>query len=251
MIKIENLSYKVGNRKILNTVSFSIKKGEIYGIIGPNGSGKTTLLKHFYRSLPCGDSISFEGESLQKISLNKFARLVAVVTQNHNLIEGNLSVEDIVMMGRYPYKGRFKHYNEEDAKIVLDVLEKVQLTQQKQQLFQTLSGGEKQRVQMAKAFCQEAEILILDEPTNHLDLKHQVILKKLLSTYEGTVILTLHDLNFASQLCDRLLLLKNGALLIEGNTHDVLNSDQLSIAYETKFKRQLQNGILTINPIYD
>jgi iron complex transport system ATP-binding protein len=134
---------------------------------------------------------------------------------------------------------------------VSQALEKVELTSQKYQLFNTLSGGEKQRVRMAKAFCQQAQILILDEPTNHLDLKHQVTLKKLLSTYEGTVILTLHDLNFASQLCDRLLLLKGGKLLMEGKTLDVLNSDKLTSAYETKFERQLQNGLLTINPIYD
>lgn len=251
MIEINNLSYEINDRKILDTLSFSIKKREIYGIIGPNGSGKTTLLKHLYRTLPSDGSISFNGQALQKMSHNDFARLVAVVTQNHSHIEGHLSVEDIVTMGRYPHKGRFQHYNDEDVMFVSQALEKVELTSQKYQLFNTLSGGEKQRVRMAKAFCQQAQVLILDEPTNHLDLKHQVTLKKLLFAYEGTVILTLHDLNFASQLCDRLLLLKDGKLLMEGKTLDVLNSDKLTTAYETKFERQLQNGLLTINPIYD
>lgn len=251
MIEINNLSYEIKERKILDALSFSIKKGDIYGIIGPNGSGKTTLLKHFYRTLPSYNSIVFDGQALENMSHNDFARFVAVVTQNHGHIEGHLSVEDIVTMGRYPHKGRFQHYNDKDAVFVSKALEKVELGHQKHQLFNTLSGGEKQRVRMAKAFSQQAKVLILDEPTNHLDLKHQVTLKKLLSSYDGTVILTLHDLNFASQLCDRLLLLKDGQLLMEGKTLDVLNSDQLSIAYETKFERQLQNGLLTINPIYD
>ncbi|MCT4593851.1 MAG: ABC transporter ATP-binding protein [Anaeromicrobium sp.] len=251
MIRIEHLSYTIGNKHILNNINCHIEKGLIYGVIGPNGSGKTTLLKHLYKEIPSDKSIRINGEYIEDYTYKEYARCSAIVTQNQDMIEGNLLVKDLVLMGRYPYKRPFEPYDEEDYDKVEGALVKVGLLTCANQSFSTLSGGERQRVLIAKALCQETELLIMDEPTNHLDLKHQVTLKKLLQDFQGTVILTLHDLNFASQLCDRLLLLKDGEVLVEDNTEHVLRSKSLSEAYELDFHIKTEEGHVNITPIYE
>lgn len=251
MITIQNLSYTIGNKHILNNIQCHIGKGLIYGIIGPNGSGKTTLLKHLYKEIPSTNCITINGRSIEDYTHKEYARCSAIVTQNQDMIEGNLLVEDLILMGRYPYKKRFEHYHEEDYRKVEEALAKVGLLTFANQNFSTLSGGERQRALIAKALCQETELLIMDEPTNHLDLKHQVTLKKLLQDFQGTIILTLHDLNFASQLCDRLLLLKDGVVLGEGTTQHVLSCQALSEAYELDFHIKIEAAHVHITPIYE
>lgn len=251
MIKIKDLNYFINDKKILKDISFKIAKGSIYGIIGPNGSGKTTLLKHLYKGIFSKHQIFINDSLLEDISFNEYAKICSVVTQNHDSIDKGLQVQDITLMGRYPYKTKFQPYNDFDHKIAFNALKKVGLCDHKTQLFSTLSGGEQQRTLLAKAFAQEADILIMDEPTNHLDLKHQLALKKLLKEYKGTVILTLHDLNFASQLCDRLLLLKNGQIVSEGSPSEVLKNEFLTTAYELSFNIDTLYNSVNITPIYE
>lgn len=164
----------LGNAEILKGIDLSIQNKEFVGVIGPNGSGKSTFLKCLYRVLkPQNGAIYIDGRELQKYSVKESARKMAVVAQ-HNYYNFEFSVQDVVLMGRSPHKKALERDNAEDFRIVEESLEKVGMKDFAKRSFSTLSGGEQQRVILARALAQKTPCLVLDEPTNHLDIKYQL-----------------------------------------------------------------------------
>ena len=235
-IEIRNLSYQAGGRQILHNVSSVFRGPGICGIIGPNGCGKTTLLRHIYRELNGAGHVFLNGKDVHAFSGRVFSRHMAVMMQHQNIVEKDLRVRDIVCMGRYPYKNLVGRYNLEDQKIVDEILAKTGLEPFQNRRVDSLSGGEMQRVMIAKCFAQQPDIIVLDEPANHLDVRYKVELMKMLRDFPGLVIMTLHDLNLAAEYCTRLYLMDQGIILLEGGAQEVLQEEMLQKVFQTPIR---------------
>ena len=204
------------------------------GVIGPNGSGKSTLLKCIYRVLkPTGGAVWLDGRALSDYSYKESARQVAVVAQ-HNYYNFDFSVRDVVMMGRSPHKRALDRDNARDHQMVARALETVGMADFAQRSFATLSGGEQQRVILARALAQDTPCLILDEPTNHLDIKYQLQLMDIVKGLDRTVIAAIHDLNIAAMYCDRLYAVKEGRVVASGRPEEVLTPALIRAVYEVE-----------------
>jgi len=225
-IRTEQVSVTLGNSKIVSQVSIQINKGEFVGLIGPNGSGKSTFLKALYNVLKSEGDIFINGRSSKAVSLKELAKEVAVLIQE-NSAEFDFKVEEVVLMGRTPYKELFESDNNADKDIVKAALEKVNMLSFAKRSFIKLSGGEKQRVLIARALAQQAEIMILDEPTNHLDVRHQLQLVDIIRSLKLTIFSALHDLNIAAIYCDRIYVLNHGSIVADGKVNDVLTTELL------------------------
>ena len=243
-IEVSDLSFTVGNKRILNSVSALFEGHRIYGIIGPNGCGKTSLLRHIYRQYPARGHIRVNGKPIEDYSGKDYARRVAVMMQNYP--EADLRVAEIVQSGRYPYKRVMMPYSREDEDITTQVLRKTQLWELKNRRIHTLSGGERQRVMIARCLAQHPEVIILDEPTNHLDIRYRVELMEILRAFDGMVIITLHDLNLAARYCDHIYVMKEGMIIVSGLPTDVLRSEILNAAFDTTIHAIDHNGELFI-----
>ena len=231
MIDTSQVRYRIHGREILRGVDFHVEPGEFVGLIGPNGSGKSTFLKNIYKVLrPQSGEITLIGKDLLSMSNREMAQRLAVLAQEQ---EGtfDFTVEEVVMMGRQARKRLWEADNGKDRALVAELLERTQLTAQKDQSFLSLSGGERQRTLMARALAQQTSVLILDEPTNHLDIRHQLQLMELLRESGCTVVAALHDLNLAAAYCHRLYALKNGALAGEGAPEELLTPSFLRELY--------------------
>ena len=245
-----DIKMEIGNNQILKGVSIDSKSREFIGIIGPNGSGKSTLLKCIYRTLkPNNGCIMLGRQDISKMSVKESAKKLAVVAQ-HNYYNFDFSVGEVVLMGRSPHKKSLEPDNSEDYDIVNESLEKVGMLGFKNRSFSTLSGGEQQRVILARALAQQTPCLILDEPTNHLDIKYQLSLLNIVKSLNLTIISAIHDLNIASMYCDRLFVMKNGRIVGMGTPQEVLTKEfikeiydiDVEIVYDSKgenYKRQL------------
>ncbi|WP_335869898.1 adenosylcobinamide amidohydrolase [Bacillus sp. 2205SS5-2] len=240
MIKIKNLVGGYSARDpIIRGVNLEIFQGEFFALLGPNGSGKTTLFKLVTGQLQVfeGDLL-LAGKSVSSLSKLEKAKMVAVLTQEIH-VSFDYTVEEIISLGRYPHqKGLLKSLSAKDKEIMLQVMEVTNITRYANKQFRKLSGGEKQRVLLAKALAQEPEILLLDEPTNHLDIKHTFHMLDLIKEWQKTKGLTvfaiLHDLNIASLYADRLALLHNGLFLEVGDAETLRKEKQLKEVYEVK-----------------
>ncbi|MCI9122130.1 MAG: ABC transporter ATP-binding protein [Oscillibacter sp.] len=220
-----------GNR-ILKGIDLDIGSQELVGVIGPNGSGKSTLLKCIYRVLkPTGGAVFLDGKPLVEYSCRESARCIAVVAQ-HNYYNFDFSVRDVVLMGRSPHKRALNRDTAEDYRIVAESLETVGMETFADRSFSTLSGGEQQRVILARALAQRTPCLILDEPTNHLDIKYQLQLMDLVRSLDRTVIAAVHDLNTAAMYCDRLYAVKDGKIVGQGAPKNLLTPDFIREVYE-------------------
>lgn len=221
-LRVEDVSWSVIEKRIIESISFSALSDKTTGIIGPNGSGKTTLLRCLYKIYkPDSGTILLDEKNIQMITDYELARKQAAVLQERDS-DFTLSVYNIVLMGRIPYKTVFSTYDEKDFKIVEDALQKVGMEALFDRDFRTLSGGEKQRVLIARALAQKASMIIMDEPTNHLDIRFQLDIMELVSSLNITTLLTLHDLNLASLYCDKLIVLLDGRVYREGVPEDVI-----------------------------
>ena len=210
------------------------KKDKFTGIIGPNGSGKSTMLKSIYRVLkPDNGVIYLDSKLLTDYSIRESAQKQAVLSQ-HNYYAFDFQVLDLVLMGRTPYKKPMEADNEEDYAIALECLKMVGMDDYRNSNFNQLSGGEQQRVMLARALTQKTECLILDEPTNHLDIKYQLQLLNIIKNSKLTVIAALHDLNIAAMYCDELVAMKNGNILKMGTPDDILTSNFIYEMYEVE-----------------
>ena len=225
-----HLSY--GAREILKGVDIHSENGEFVGLIGPNGSGKSTLLKCIYRILkPNAGQIFLDEEDLGTMSVKESARKMGVVAQ-HNYYNFEFTVREVVMMGRAPHKKALERDNARDYEIVEEALKTVGMEGFAQRSFSTLSGGEQQRVILARALAQQTPCLILDEPTNHLDITHQLQLMRIVKNLSATVISAIHDLNIAAMFCDRIYALKEGRIIAQGTPREVLTEDFIRQVYQ-------------------
>ena len=232
MLKVENIVYKTKQTEILRGVSLQVHPGEFVGVIGPNGSGKSTLLKNIYRMLtPTSGEILLDGKSLIKMSNRKMAERLAVVAQESEA-NFDFTVGEVVQMGRYPRKKMMEAANDQDRETVKQSLGMVGMEEFLDRSFLTLSGGEKQRVLIARALAQETEMIILDEPTNHLDIGSQIKTLSLLKHSGKTVLTALHDLSLASRFCDRIYVLKGGKNLCDGKPETLISSDLVKELYQ-------------------
>ncbi|WP_280770270.1 adenosylcobinamide amidohydrolase [Salipaludibacillus daqingensis] len=227
------------NRPIIRGVDFKIGKGEFFGLLGPNGSGKTTLFKLITGSLPMKTGeIAIDGQLISKLSPLEKAKQMAVLTQEAH-VSFDFTVEEIVSLGRYAFqKGVFKSLSKNDRMIIEEVMELANVVCYRDTQFRLLSGGEKQRVLLAKALAQQPKVLLLDEPTNHLDVKHSFYMLDLLKRWQRehklTIFAILHDLNVASLYADRVALLNKGTFQKVGGVDILRNEQQLEDVYEVK-----------------
>ena len=231
-LEAKEIEAVLGGNAILRGVSLEVEPNEFVGIIGPNGSGKSTLLKCIYRVLkPQAGIVKLDGSDIRELSYKKSAQSIAVLAQ-HNYYNFDFSVREVVLMGRAPHKKALERDNAKDYQIVEEALQRVQMEQFADRSFSTLSGGEQQRVILARALAQQTPALILDEPTNHLDITHQIMLMELVKTLDVTVISAIHDLNIAAAYCDRIYILKDGVLEACGTPAEVLTPEMIKKIYK-------------------
>lgn len=231
-ITTQQLHAVLGNTEILRGIDFEANKGEFVGIIGPNGSGKSTLLRCLYRVLtPSEGAVFLDGKELSSYRVKESAQKLAVVAQ-HNYYNFEFSVRDVVMMGRAPHKRALDRDTAEDYQIMRQSLKAVGMQEFEERSFSTLSGGEQQRIILARALAQQTPCLILDEPTNHLDIKYQLWLMDIVKNLDCTVISAVHDLNIAAMYCDRLYAMKQGKVIAQGTPNELLTPDLIRELYE-------------------
>lgn len=223
----KDVSWSVDKRAILSSLGLDVRQGEFAGIIGPNGSGKSTFLRTVYRVLkPDAGLITLDGDDVWKLSTRNAARRTAAVLQE-TPGDFEFSAEEMVFMGRTPHKGPLDRETAEDHRIVADSLARVGMADFADRSFSTLSGGEKQRVLVARALAQQARFMILDEPTNHLDIRYQLEILELVKGLRVTTLAALHDLNLASAYCDRIYAIDAGKVVTSGTPQEVLTPELL------------------------
>ncbi|AKK10157.1 ABC transporter ATP-binding protein [Corynebacterium uterequi] len=244
MLVTRALGFRRGQHPVVSGVDVDVAAGEVVGIVGPNGSGKTTLMRLLYGSLaPSEGEIRINGRPTDSYRRSELARMLSVVVQEPGT-ENPISVADLVMLGRLPYRtGR-----EENEAIVVDALRRVGMLKAATTDFTHLSGGERQRVLIARALAQQARIMILDEPTNHLDIHFQHEAMHLVRAVVGddgdgvgtgrdrAAIVVLHDLNLAARYCDRVYVLHDGVVAAHGRPSEVLVPEVLEPVYNIRVR---------------
>lgn len=227
----ENISFMVDNVKIINDISLQVNEGQFVGILGPNGSGKSTLLKSIYKvNKPQTGTIMLDDLNILETTSKKLATHMAVVGQ-FNTTSFDFTVYEMVAMGRTPYKKFMENDNVHDRTLIHAALEKVNLLHKQEQKFMLLSGGEQQRVVLARALVQEPNFLVLDEPTNHLDIKYQIQILSIVKSLKIGALAALHDLSIAAMYCDYLYVLNNGRLYDQGKPNTILTKTLIKEVY--------------------
>ncbi len=231
-LDIRNLSYGPDkDLMLIRDMHFSIGSGDRLAIIGPNGAGKSTLLRCLYRALkPSRGQVLLDGQDIWTLNPRETARKVAVVLQEMPA-DFPFCVHDIVMMGRIPRRTGFSGWTDKDRSEVLHALEHLSLQSMASRPFSTLSGGEKQRVLVARALAQEPELIILDEPTNHLDIRHQLEILSLLKGLGLTIITSLHDINLAGDFATHVAILEGGMMTGFGRPQEVMSEAAIASAF--------------------
>lgn len=230
LIRASGLNVSLSGKAILTGVDFSLASGQWNGLLGPNGSGKTTLLRAIAGLIPYEGSLELEGKEVQDWMRRSMAKRVAFVRQTH-AISFDFRVLDLVLLGRAPHKSLLSVYDHADEKRASDALSRLDLEGFEDRSFHSLSGGEQQRVFLAQALVQEADLLILDEPTTYLDVHHQFEFMEHVRTLVDagkTVIGAIHDLELAARFADHLIVMDKGRLVGSGSPESVLTSDMLA-----------------------
>jgi len=257
ILSVRNLNFSYGNNKIINNISFDIKKGSFISILGPNGAGKSTLVNIISKILDKYEGeVNVAGKNIAILNSKDIAKMIAVVPQSTNP-SFSFTVKEMVLMGRYPYISRFERETKEDFAIVREVMEKTRITQFADRQFNELSGGEKQRVVIAQALAQDSPILLLDEPTSHLDINFQIEFMNLflkLNRDEGkTIIGIFHDINLAIQNSSLVMLLKEGSIFGFGKPRDVVSRQNLKSVFHSDVfvgKNPVTRKIY-VSPVFD
>ena len=233
-LRFINLTAGYGPRPILHDVNLAVDSGEVVALVGPNGAGKSTLIRVLSGVLPARGEAWLNGADLLRLAPAQRARRVAVVPQMIRLPEA-FTVGEIVLMGRTPHLPLWGGETRADCEIAWQAMRRTHVEGLSERRVDELSGGEQQRVVIARALAQEPQVLLLDEPTAHLDLKHQVavleLVRGLAHDHNLAVLLTLHDLNQAAQYADRVALMQQGRLVAQGLAADVFTADRISAVY--------------------
>jgi iron complex transport system ATP-binding protein len=238
VLEAEEIVFSYDRKPVLRELSMRIFQGEFVGIIGPNGAGKSTLLNLLNGLLlPRKGRILLHQKDLRSYTSNDIARHIATVPQFADIVFP-YRVMEIVLMGRHPWLGRFAFEAASDITIAREAIEATDVAQFADRFFAELSGGEKQGVIIARALAQDTPILLLDEPTSSLDLKHQVFIYRLLERMRHeqrkTIVVVSHDINLAALFCERLVLIKDGAVMKEGTPGEIISRELIRQAYETE-----------------
>jgi iron complex transport system ATP-binding protein len=240
-IEIRELSFAYGERVVLRGVQLSMERGEMVGILGPNGSGKTTLIKILSAVLDGQGEVELNGRRIESFGRRELSKLIAVVPQESRATFP-YTVAEIVMMGRASYHSPFALEGKKDLDVARASMELTDCLGLSNRYLHELSGGEKQRVMIARALAQEPEILLLDEPSAFLDLKHQVqvfeLLRRLNRERALTIVAALHDVNFAALFFPRLVMLRDGMIDCDGPPDDVLTEETIERVYGIRVKVQ-------------
>jgi iron complex transport system ATP-binding protein len=255
LLRVDNVSFAYGQAVVLDRVSLEVERRAIVGILGPNGSGKTTLVRLIGGTLrPAAGRVMVDGRDVQSFSRRELARRMAVVPQEMHATF-DFSVLDIVLMGRYPHLGTFELEGPSDLAIARDALSATGTSALERRLFATLSGGEKQRVVIAAALAQASDVLLLDEPTASLDVGRRLEIASLLVRLNRergtTMVVSSHDLDLAAQLCQALVLIRNGRVIARGPTETVLTSTNVRALYDVDAEVEFhpRAGHVTVVPI--
>ena len=235
MIRVEDLTVSLGGTHVLDDVSMAVDDGEFVGLVGPNGAGKTTLLRCLSGVLSPDDGVvTVDGDAVGSLGAREASRRIAVVPQDTQLAF-DFSVRDVVAMGRTPHRGRFDRASSEDHDVVDRAMDRTEVAQFAEKAITAVSGGERQRVVLARALAQEAPVLLLDEPTASLDVNHQVRTLDLVADLvdDGrTAVAAIHDLSLAARYCDRLVLLADGGVVAAGPPERVLERATVADAFD-------------------
>jgi iron complex transport system ATP-binding protein len=231
---VEDLSWQIKSKVILNSLNFSVNQGDFVGIIGPNGAGKSSLLRCLYKkNIPSSGQIIFRDRLLSSFARRELAQSIAVVLQEPPT-QFELTVMDVIRMGLIPNKALLSFDSLNDIEAISKAARNVDLIDKLSQPFNSLSGGEKQRAMIARAILQSPKLLLMDEPTNHLDIRHQIDVLKLAKSMTTTVVVSIHDLNLAAACCDRLILLDGGKIVAQGKVAEVLTQENIHQVFGVK-----------------
>ena len=231
-LECREIEITLSNNEIVKDASLHVQDGQFVGLLGPNGCGKSTLLRAIYRALsPNSGVITLGDMDVRRTPSKVIAKYMGVVSQFNN-VNFDISVRQMVLAGRIPHQKLLERDTAEDFEIVRRALAAVEMTSFADRSYATLSGGEKQRVILARAIAQEPSFMVLDEPTNHLDIKYQL---SILSTVKGLgigVLAALHDLNLAALYCDYIYMMQQGRIVTQGTPEEVLTVENISDVYE-------------------
>ncbi|KAA0957216.1 ATP-binding cassette domain-containing protein [Planococcus sp. ANT_H30] len=243
MIQVRELTKLYGKKTVIENVTVDIQRGQITSFIGPNGAGKSTLLSMVSRLLDADTGeVLIDSTNTKKLKSNDFSKRVSILKQS-NFMNVRLTIRELVSFGRFPYsKGRL---NDEDEKMVDQSIDYMDLKEMENSYLDELSGGQRQRAFIAMVIAQDTDYVLLDEPLNNLDMKHSVqimkILRRLVDDLGKTVVIVLHDINFASVYSDRIVALKNGRVVKDGTTEEIIQSAALKEIYDMDIPIQQMN----------
>jgi iron complex transport system ATP-binding protein len=248
MIQVNNLCAGYGGGDVIRNISFTAQRGESLCVLGPNGCGKSTLFKSIARILDYRGTITLDGKDISCILRKNFARQIAMLGQASQVFFP-YTVYETVAMGRYAWsQGIFKNLSAEDRSIIDDTIRTLDIHDIRDCMIDELSGGQLQRVFLARTLAQTPEVILLDEPTNHLDLKYQiellVFLKSWVKNNNKILINVFHDLNLARQFSDTAILMSNGAIVVSGTITDTLNSEKLQTVYGIDIRRFMLESLV-------
>ncbi len=238
MIKINKLSLAYQEKKVIEDLSIDFLEGEFCALLGPNGAGKSTLLKAMIGCMePISGDIEIDNISLKKWHRQELAKQIAIIPQDFQL-QFDYTVEELVLMGRFPHLCFWQNYSKNDRKVVDDILKQLDLLRLKNEQYSQLSGGERRRVSIARALVQETDILLMDEAFANLDINHQLEIMQLLSRINSEqnklIILVSHNINLASEYCHRIVMLKHGQVIADGSPSDVIDQKTIHELYEVE-----------------
>ncbi len=220
-LQVENLNFSISGQQIISDISLEVNKGDFVGLVGPNGCGKSTLLKNIYRVYrPDSGIVYIDGTDIFQLSSRESAKRLSVMVQENN-VEFDMDVLEMVMLGRFAHKKFLSNSSKDDHRIAEEALSAVGMEGYEERSFSSLSGGEKQRVLIARALAQQADFIILDEPTNHLDVGYQYQIMNILKEQNITVFSSIHDLNIAAYYCDKIIVMDHGAIVDCGTPETV------------------------------
>jgi len=228
VVEFSQVQLQINQQQILTGLNLAIEEGQFVALLGPNGAGKTSLLRLLQKEYQASSGlIKLQGQPISSFTQSELAAKVALVSQLSGPLF-DLTVADVVLMGLIPHKALWQTNTAQDLLQLSQSLQLVGLEHKQNHSFAHLSGGEQQRVLLARAVMQKPVLLLLDEPTNHLDLYYQHQVLRIAKNLKITVLASIHDLNLASRYCDRLLLLNQGQLVADGSPEQVLQQDVLT-----------------------